>query len=211
MSNNNSNGLVLNAHNTPGWKTRPNTVYIGRPREAEDNGRHFGNPFSHSPRTRAEVPVSSRQDAVAAYNDWLMGYDHRDVDQDRRWWILANLHMLVGKDLVCWCAPLACHGHVLQTLMDFWEIRDSACVYQLFQGENGVWDARMISLTAAPTVGDDERATLVLDRLFIVPLTPLPDAEVIAPDVILVNVGDCFNATPEELLAKLETLNKVNN
>jgi hypothetical protein len=29
---------------------------------------------------------------------------------------MAALHELAGRDLVCWCAPLPCHGDVLLRL-----------------------------------------------------------------------------------------------
>jgi hypothetical protein len=64
-------------------------VYIGRPSK-------WGNPFvigKHG--TRAEV--------VARYRAYLLG-NHE---------LMAALPELRGKDLVCWCAPCACHGDVL--------------------------------------------------------------------------------------------------
>jgi hypothetical protein len=64
-------------------------VYIGRPSK-------WGNPFvigKHG--TRAEV--------VARYRAYLLG--NREL--------MAALPELRGKDLVCWCAPCACHGDVL--------------------------------------------------------------------------------------------------
>jgi Domain of unknown function (DUF4326) len=67
-------------------------VYIGRPGK-------WGNPFvigSHG--TRAEV--------VAKYRAYLLG--------NRA--LMAALPELTGKDLVCWCAPDACHGDVLLEL-----------------------------------------------------------------------------------------------
>ena len=32
--------------------------------------------------------------------------------------LMAALHELVGRDLVCWCAPLPCHGSVLLRLLE---------------------------------------------------------------------------------------------
>lgn len=64
-------------------------VYIGRPGK-------WGNPFVIGrDGTRAEV--------VAKYRNWLLRNDR----------LMADLHELRGKDLVCWCAPCACHGDVL--------------------------------------------------------------------------------------------------
>ena len=67
-------------------------VYIGRPGK-------WGNPFVIGrDGTRGEV--------VAKYRAYLLG--------NRA--LMAALPELTGKDLVCWCAPEACHGDVLLEL-----------------------------------------------------------------------------------------------
>lgn len=66
-------------------------VYIGRPSK-------WGNPYViGKDGTRAEV--------VAKYERWIRDY-RRDL-------VAATKVELRGKDLVCWCAPEACHGDVL--------------------------------------------------------------------------------------------------
>lgn len=81
---------VLNQHRDG----RPSaSVCIGRPSP-------WGNPFA--------IGRDGDRDAVMArYVAWL-GRDPELVDLARR--------ELAGKDLVCWCAPAACHGHVLRDL-----------------------------------------------------------------------------------------------
>lgn len=76
-------------------------VYIGRPTK-------WGNPYTHLEGTLAKYKVENRQAAVDAFKKYL--------DQA----IAANPQILEtikrelgGKDLVCWCAPLACHGDYL--------------------------------------------------------------------------------------------------
>ena len=65
-------------------------IYVGRPTK-------WGNPFKAGQQgTRAEV--------IAMYRQWLLNQPHL-VEQAKR--------ELRGKDLVCWCAPLACHADVL--------------------------------------------------------------------------------------------------
>lgn len=65
-------------------------VYVGRPTA-------YGNPFVIG-------RDGTRMDVVNAYRDMV----ERDVDMVRR------IRMeLAGKDLVCWCAPEACHADVL--------------------------------------------------------------------------------------------------
>lgn len=67
-------------------------VYIGRPSK-------WGNPFQIGrDGTRAEV--------IAKHRAWL-------CDQPQ---LMQKLHELRGRDLVCWCAPAACHGDTLKEL-----------------------------------------------------------------------------------------------
>lgn len=64
-------------------------VYIGRP-------SYWGNPFT--------IGVDgSRAQVIEKYRAQLMASPNS----------LDRLHELRSKDLVCWCAPQACHGDVL--------------------------------------------------------------------------------------------------
>ena len=77
-------------------------VYVGRPTK-------FGNPYSHIANgTLAKFTVSSRDEAVDAYENALLRKFERDPDAKRR-----LQEALRGKDLVCWCAPQRCHADVL--------------------------------------------------------------------------------------------------
>lgn len=87
---------VLNKHH---GGVPPGAVYIGRPSK-------WGNDYSHLPSTLARYRVATRDQAVARY----------EYDLLRNPTLLVALPELGGKDLVCWCAPLACHGHVLVRL-----------------------------------------------------------------------------------------------
>ena len=70
----------------------PNAVYIGRPSV-------WGNPFViGKDGTRAEV--------VEKYERSLLRQPH----------LMAQLGKLRGCNLICWCAPLQCHGDVLLRL-----------------------------------------------------------------------------------------------
>jgi hypothetical protein len=67
-------------------------VYIGRPSK-------WGNPYAIGrDGTRAEV--------IAKYRAYLAGNAA----------LLAAIPELRGRDLVCWCSPLPCHGEVLLEL-----------------------------------------------------------------------------------------------
>ena len=64
-------------------------VYIGRP-------SYWGNPFTIGvDGNRAQVIEKFRAKLLASPS------------------LLARVPELRGKDLVCWCAPQACHGDVL--------------------------------------------------------------------------------------------------
>lgn len=67
-------------------------VYIGRPGK-------WGNPFVIG-------RDGDRAQVIAKYREYLLGNAR----------LMAALPELRGKDLVCWCAPAACHGDVLSEL-----------------------------------------------------------------------------------------------
>lgn len=78
-------------------------VYIGRPSK-------WGNPFTHiaDRRTMAEFIVSSREEAISKYREWIL------TQPD----LLNDLHELKDKTLGCWCKPKSCHGDVLLELIE---------------------------------------------------------------------------------------------
>lgn len=78
---------VLNRYKHP---IPDNAVYIGRPSK-------WGNPFEMT-------GSKSRETSLADYEDWLMTQPEL---------IAAAKKELVGRDLVCFCAPKACHGDFL--------------------------------------------------------------------------------------------------
>jgi len=71
---------------------RENIVYIGRPSK-------WGNPF-YAGRD------GSRRIVVQKHRIWL---PHQKE-------LMCSLHELRGKDLLCHCAPLECHGDILLEL-----------------------------------------------------------------------------------------------
>lgn len=75
-------------------------IYIGRPSK-------WGNPFTHKQTgTKAEIIVSSREEAVKSYETWIKTQPE----------LMNSLVELKGKILGCWCSPLACHGDILLKL-----------------------------------------------------------------------------------------------
>lgn len=79
---------VLNARKV-GKRSSAMQVYIGRPSK-------WGNPFVIG-------RDGSRADVIAKYRAWIVAQPA----------LMNALDELRGRDLVCWCAPLACHGDVL--------------------------------------------------------------------------------------------------
>ena len=77
---------VLNKHEVG---VPPGAVYIGR-------ASKWGNPFRIGPN-------GDRAGVIAKYARWLRDQHH----------LLRALDELRGRDLVCCCAPLACHGDLL--------------------------------------------------------------------------------------------------
>ena len=83
--------------------------YIGRPSV-------LGNPYSHiSGDTKASVLTDSRETAIEGYRthfDYHIVHSPdfiREVSNIKR---IAQLHG--GIKLVCWCAPLGCHGDIIK-------------------------------------------------------------------------------------------------
>lgn len=75
-------------------KRAPYDVYIGRPSK-------WGNPFVIG-------RDGTRADVIRKYEKWLNTQPQ----------LMNSLHELKGKTLGCWCAPQACHGHVLARLAE---------------------------------------------------------------------------------------------
>ena len=81
---------VLNIYKNPDAKTRPNCVYIGRPSK-------WGNPF-------AIGKDGTREEVIEKYRQYLLERPEL-LEQAKK--------ELAGKNLVCFCAPKACHGNIL--------------------------------------------------------------------------------------------------
>jgi hypothetical protein len=98
---------VLNIRHLPGFTERrpiipPNAIYVGR-----RNARYglTASKWANPLRPRSRSPAD-HETVVAIYERYLR-------QQPR---LMEALHELNGCDLVCWCAPLPCHGDVLLRL-----------------------------------------------------------------------------------------------
>ncbi len=94
-------------------------VYVGR---RKDCSQHFGNPFGFRGAEKGcAVILSSREEAVHAYRDWLLGTKWSEIEPDRRQFILGMIpQMHSGVILACYCAPEICHAAVIADLVADW-------------------------------------------------------------------------------------------
>lgn len=82
--------VVLNIRDLPYRALSQGAVFIGRPSK-------WGNSYIVG-------RDGTREQVIERYRSWL----HRQIETGR-----LNLGELEGRDLVCFCAPLPCHGDVL--------------------------------------------------------------------------------------------------
>lgn len=85
------------------WGADPRYVYIGRRGHGHDG--YFGNPFV----------LKAEEDREAVYREYV-NYLKDRVRSDKVF--RARVRGLAGKTLVCFCAPLRCHGHALAIMAD---------------------------------------------------------------------------------------------
>lgn len=84
-----------------------NDVYVGR-------GSALGNPFSHKKGTKAAYVVETRTAAIEHYRAWL-----QERIAEREPAVMRALAAIYDRakcgdvNLVCYCAPLSCHGEVI--------------------------------------------------------------------------------------------------
>lgn len=84
---------VIHIKNTPpGYKSNSDYVYIGR-------GSKWGNPYHVS---------MGRTACIELYREYITSMPK----------LLADLHELKGKTLVCFCKPQDCHGDILVALAE---------------------------------------------------------------------------------------------
>lgn len=86
--------------------------YIGRPSP-------LGNPFVIG-------RDGDRAQVVLKYEEWL--HEQMDQGNQRVWnalaWIKDALEAGENINLVCWCAPEACHGDVIKRLVEALSIKE---------------------------------------------------------------------------------------
>lgn len=109
---------VLSLHSLRPPRIPEGAVYIGRanPRLGLRQSP-FANPFIVKGRRTA----AARAEVIEQYREWLWG----EIRSER--FTLEDLVALDGKHLVCYCAPMACHGDVLQKAVR-WAVKRKAAL-----------------------------------------------------------------------------------
>lgn len=98
--------------NSPEFRDNPDAVYIGRAvHRAKDNRCHLGSIWSN-PFSIAEC--GGRVEAIAAFENFIRAYLRVSGENATS----ANLMLLDGKVLGCWCHPKACHGDAIVKLIE---------------------------------------------------------------------------------------------
>lgn len=108
---------VLNLHTFEKPRIPPGAIYIGRanPRLGLSQSP-FANPFV----VKGVRDTAARAEVIEKYRGWLwdkIRSEHFTLD---------DLVALDGKHLVCYCAPMACHGHVLEKAVKWAVARKAA-------------------------------------------------------------------------------------
>ena len=93
-----------------GYKVPGGAVYVGRamPRYKLPTSK-WGNPLSVK-----EVKAHHPEDTISELHQEAVDWYRRYIQLKPE--LLASLSELKGKELVCWCSPLPCHGDILLEL-----------------------------------------------------------------------------------------------
>lgn len=85
---------VMKVYNKATDNIPDGSIYIGRPSK-------WGNPFVIG-------ADGNRKDVLDKYENYLRA----NVE------LMACIHELEGKNLVCWCRPVPCHGDVIIKILE---------------------------------------------------------------------------------------------
>lgn len=96
------------------WRPTAKDVYIGRGPFGW-RGSILANQWTHMTGTQARHVVGSRAEAVACYRQWLK----EQFKAGNVAVIQAVYDIPADANLVCWCAPLECHGDVVKRAWEF--------------------------------------------------------------------------------------------
>ena len=98
--------------------------------------KHYGNPFG-APDTSATVIMEGTvADRVKAFNDWLDGTAHQDVEPERREWILSQISSgkLDGKNLIYYKTMTEqSHADALAERVNYRKLRENPALLEIIQ------------------------------------------------------------------------------
>ena len=78
----------------------------------------FGNPYSHMENTQALFRVANRDEAVDKYRHYFLTSLNNDENFAKEVQALKLKCSKGDVNLVCFCVPLRCHGHVLKEYLE---------------------------------------------------------------------------------------------
>lgn len=121
-------------------------------RHPDENGMHFGNPFSHTNHVGVQKVMPTVKEAVLAFEKWLSGEEYQDVEPERRQWIINQINsgVLIGKPLVYYTENIPDnswgvstynyhtapnHAHILQKLINEKSLNLKSDKTQIFEDE----------------------------------------------------------------------------
>lgn len=97
---------VLNIRNLPNHRIPESAVYVGRANKALGlDGSKWRNPFKMT--AVLGTPTERRAYVIEMYRNHIIA----EIQNGG-----LDISELRGRDLVCWCSPLPCHGDVLLAL-----------------------------------------------------------------------------------------------
>ena len=107
-------------------------IYIGRPSA-------LGNPFTHMKRgdTLAKYKVDTREEAVSSYAKYLAEkWKIKDPKICEELDHIYDMTLYHDVNLVCWCAPMSCHGDAIVAFLDELEKKDRKKFPEEFDDES---------------------------------------------------------------------------
>jgi hypothetical protein len=96
------------------YKPGPHDFYIGR-------GSALGNPFTHlRSHSTAKYWVLTRDEAIESYRPWIKEQIEQKAEGVNELLHEILLAVIAGHDvqLLCFCAPLSCHGDIVKDIIE---------------------------------------------------------------------------------------------
>jgi hypothetical protein len=102
--------MTIKVVNSRFHQDTPQDIYIARP-------SIFGNPFSHL-KSEGITQVETREEAIQKYIPHFLNLYKVDANFKEIVDLIIEQSKKEDINLVCWCAPLACHGHFIKKFIE---------------------------------------------------------------------------------------------